>query len=497
MSIKIFMPALSPTMTEGNLAKWHVKEGDQVNPGDVIAEIETDKATMEVESIDEGIIGKILVAEGTEGVPVNEIIGILLEDGEDAAAADEASAAAKATPAAVAETEAVTEPAAVAEPAATVEDAPNPVPVVSGGDVKASPLARRIAEQAGVDLGAVQGSGAHGKVVRSDVEAAMSGGGATAQPGNVEILTSGALPQAVDANGNRFFASPLARRMAAQAGLDISAVQGSGPDGRIVKRDIDAAVARGVAKPVEPEASIGGSAAEAITPARGDTSEIVKLSTMRKVIAQRMAESKAQVPHFYLTMDCELDELLNIRKALNAAQEDVKISVNDFVIRACAMGLMEVPAANVAYEGEGLMRQFHTADISVAVAIPGGLITPIMRAAEQKGFKRISADMKDLATRARDGKLAPEEYQGGSFSVSNLGMFGVKQFDAVINPPQACILAVGAGEQRPVVKDGQIVPATVMSCTLSVDHRVVDGAIGAELLAAIKRYIETPALMLL
>jgi pyruvate dehydrogenase E2 component (dihydrolipoamide acetyltransferase) len=497
MSIKIFMPALSPTMTEGNLAKWHVKEGDQVNPGDVIAEIETDKATMEVESIDEGIIGKILVAEGTEGVPVNEIIGILLEDGEDAAAADEASAAAKATPAAVAETEAVTEPAAVAEPAATVEDAPNPVPVVSGGDVKASPLARRIAEQAGVDLGAVQGSGAHGKVVRSDVEAAMSGGGATAQPGNVEILTSGALPQAVDANGNRFFASPLARRMAAQAGLDISAVQGSGPDGRIVKRDIDAAVARGVAKPVEPEASIGGSAAEAITPARGDMSEIVKLSTMRKVIAQRMAESKAQVPHFYLTMDCELDELLNIRKALNAAQEDVKISVNDFVIRACAMGLMEVPAANVAYEGEGLMRQFHTADISVAVAIPGGLITPIMRAAEQKGFKRISADMKDLATRARDGKLAPEEYQGGSFSVSNLGMFGVKQFDAVINPPQACILAVGAGEQRPVVKDGQIVPATVMSCTLSVDHRVVDGAIGAELLAAIKRYIETPALMLL
>jgi len=495
MSIKIFMPALSPTMTEGNLAKWHVKEGDQVNPGDVIAEIETDKATMEVESIDEGIIGKILVAEGTEGVPVNEIIGILLEDGEDAsaadAAADEAPAAAKVTPAPAAET------AAVAEPAATVEETRNPAPAVSGGDVKASPLARRIAEQAGVDLGAVQGSGAHGKVVRSDVEAAMSGGGATAQPGNIEISTSGALPQAVDANGNRLFASPLARRMAAQAGVDISAVQGSGPDGRIVKRDIDAAVARGVAKPVEPEASTGGSAAEAIAPARGDTSEIVKLSTMRKVIAQRMLESKTQVPHFYLTMDCELDELLKVRKALNAAQEDVKISVNDFVIRACAMGLMEVPAANVAYEGEGLMRQFHTADISVAVAIPGGLITPIVRAAEQKGFKRISADMKDLATRARDGKLAPEEYQGGSFSVSNLGMFGVKQFDAVINPPQACILAVGAGEQRPVVKDGEIVPATVMSCTLSVDHRVVDGAIGAALLAAIKRYIENPALMLL
>jgi pyruvate dehydrogenase E2 component (dihydrolipoamide acetyltransferase) len=492
MSIKIFMPALSPTMTEGNLAKWHVKEGDQVNPGDVIAEIETDKATMEVESIDEGIIGKILVAEGTEGVPVNEIIGILLEDGEDAsaadAAADEAPAAAKAAPTPAAE--------AIAEPAAIVEETPAPAPLVSG-DVKASPLARRIADQAGVDLGTVQGSGAHGKVVRSDVEAAMSGGGSTAKSGAVEISASGALPPAVDAGGNRLFASPLARRMAAQAGVELSAVKGSGPDGRIVKRDIDDPVAKGVARVVEPEASTGGKAAEEIAPARGDTSEIVKLSTMRKVIAQRMLESKTQVPHFYLTMDCELDELLKIRKALNAAQEDVKISVNDFVIRACAMGLMEVPAANVAYEGEGVMRQFHTADISVAVAIPGGLITPIVRAAEQKGFKQISADMKDLATRARDGKLAPEEYQGGSFSVSNLGMFGVKQFDAVINPPQACILAVGAGEQRPVVKDGQIVPATVMSCTLSVDHRVVDGAIGAELLAAIKRYIENPALMLL
>lgn len=490
MSIKILMPALSPTMTEGNLAKWHVKEGDQVNPGDIIAEIETDKATMEVESIDEGVVGKILIAEGTEAVPVNEIIGILLEDGEDASAADAAPA-----PAAKA---AETAPEPAAEPAAdeTSQAAATAAPAL-GGDVKASPLARRIAEQAGVDLGAVQGSGAHGKVVRSDVEAAMSGGGAVAQAGAVDISATGALPSVVDAAGNRKFASPLARRMAAQAGVDLTAVQGSGPDGRIVKRDIDDAVAKGVAAVTEPEASTGGKAAEEIAPARGATSEIVKLSTMRKVIAQRMAESKAQVPHFYLTVDCEIDELLKVRKALNAAQEDVKISVNDFVIRACAMGLMEVPAANVAYEGEGVMRQFHTADISVAVAIPGGLITPIVKAAEQKGFKQISADMKDLATRARDGKLAPEEYQGGSFSVSNLGMFGVKQFDAVINPPQACILAVGAGEQRPVVKDGEIVPATVMSCTLSVDHRVVDGAIGAELLAAIKRYIETPALMLL
>jgi pyruvate dehydrogenase E2 component (dihydrolipoamide acetyltransferase) len=499
MSIKILMPALSPTMTEGNLAKWHVKEGDQVNPGDVIAEIETDKATMEVESIDEGIVGKILVAEGTEAVPVNQTIGILLEEGEDASAADSASEAPAANSPAAEAAEAAAPLAKDAPPAeAAPEATPAPSPAAAGADVKASPLAKRIAEQSGVDLGSVEGSGAHGKVVRADVEAAISGGGSPAAGGSVEISATGALPTAVDAGGNRIHASPLARRMAAQAGLDLSTVQGSGPDGRIVKRDVAGAVAKGVPAAAEAAADVApAEATAAAAPVAGDTSELVKLSTMRKVIAQRMAESKSQVPHFYLTVDCELDELLSVRKALNAAQEDVKISVNDFVIRACAMALMEVPAANVAYEGEGVMRQFHTADISVAVAIPGGLITPIVRAAEAKGFKQISADMKDLATRARDGKLAPEEYQGGSFSVSNLGMFGVKQFDAVINPPQACILAVGAGEQRPVVKDGQVVPATVMSCTLSVDHRVVDGAIGAELLAAIKRYIETPALMLL
>lgn len=494
MSIKILMPALSPTMTEGNLAKWHVKEGDQVNPGDVIAEIETDKATMEVESIDEGVVGKILVAEGTEAVPVNETIGILLEDGEDASAAESVPE----TPAAMppAEDSSAEAAPASAPPEPAPAPAATPVSASANDDVKASPLAKRIAEQSGVDIGSVEGSGAHGKVVRADVEAAISGGAKPAAGGSVEISATGALPAVLDASGKRIHASPLARRMAAQAALDLSTVKGSGPNGRIVKRDVDAAVAKGVPAPAEPAEDAAAPAAASVS-APGDASELVKLSTMRKVIAQRMVESKTQVPHFYLTVDCELDELLDVRKALNAAQEDVKISVNDFVIRACAMALMEVPAANVAYEGEGVMRQFHTADISVAVAIPGGLITPIVRGAETKGFKRISADMKDLATRARDGKLAPEEYQGGSFSVSNLGMFGVKQFDAVINPPQACILAVGAGEQRPVVKDGQIVPATVMSCTLSVDHRVVDGAIGAELLAAIKRYIETPALMLL
>lgn len=467
MTIKILMPALSPTMTEGNLAKWHVKEGDEVNPGDVIAEIETDKATMEVESIDEGIVGKILVPEGTEAVQVNATIGVLLEDGEDASAIGEESASA-------------TEALAISRPP-------------GNADVKASPLAKRIAEQTGVDLSSVAGSGAHGKVVKADVEAAMSVG-AERSCGQVDVVTDGPLQEVLDADGNRIFASPLARRIAAQAGVSLASVSGSGPDGRIVKSDLETAI---VSAPVKSAVAENLPYATPVSVPAGGASEIVKLSTMREVIAQRMIESKTQVPHFYLTMDCELDELLKIRKSLNEAQEDAKISVNDFVIRACAMALMDVPAANVAFESEKEMRQFHTADISVAVAVPGGLITPIVRAAEQKGFKQISTEMKDLATRARDGKLLPKEYQGGSFSVSNLGMFGVRQFDAVINPPQACILAVGAGEQRPVVKNGEIMPAMMMSTTLSVDHRVVDGAIGAELLAAIKRYVENPALMLL
>ena len=474
MTIKILMPALSPTMTEGNLAKWHVKEGDEVNPGDVIAEIETDKATMEVEAVDEGIVGRILVPEGSEAVAVNKTIGLLLEEDEDNAALDGAD---------------TSDPAPVPEAAAEMSA---PAAPVAASDAKASPLARRIADQTGVNLSAVEGSGAHGKIVRVDVEAA-AGDGKPASAETADISVFGALPEVYDADGNRLFASPLARRMAGQAGIDLSGVMGSGPNGRVVKADIEAAIAAGAVAAMAPTDQ--SAPAPAAAPLK--SSEIVKLSTMRKVIASRMIDSKTQVPHFYLTMDCELDELLKVRKSLNDAQEDVKISVNDFVIRACAMALVGIPAANVAYESDDEMRQFHTADISVAVAIPGGLITPIVKSAEQKGFRQISAEMKDLATRARDGKLMPEEYQGGSFSVSNLGMFGVKQFDAVINPPQACILAVGAGEQRPVVKNGEIVPATVMSATLSVDHRVVDGAIGAELLAAIKRYVENPALMLL
>ena len=411
MPINILMPALSPTMTEGNLAKWLKNEGDTVEAGDVIAEIETDKATMEVEAVDEGVLGKIVVPEGSEGVAVNAVIGVLIAEGEDAAA---------------------------------IADTPAPAPAE-----KPVPA----------------------------VETAAQGAAET--------------PPARSAPEERIAASPLARRMAAQAGLDLAVISGSGTGGRIVKADIDAVLAAGSAAP-EP---IRAPTRAAVMP-EAAPSETVKLSTMRRVIAERMTESKTTVPHFYLSVDCEVDELLTVRREINKRIEPAKISVNDIVIRACALALREVPAANVSWAGEGAMTQHRAADISVAVAIPGGLITPIVRNADAKGLVEIASEMKELAARAREGKLMPEEYQGGSFSISNLGMFGVKSFDAVINPPQACILAVGAAEARPVVRDGAIVPATVMTCTLSVDHRVVDGAIGAELLRAIKRNIEYPPAML-
>ena len=412
MPINILMPALSPTMTEGNLAKWLKNEGDTVEAGDVIAEIETDKATMEVEAVDEGVLGKIVVPEGSEGVAVNAVIGVLIAEGEDAAA---------------------------------IADTPAPAPAE-----KPVPA----------------------------VETAAQGAAET--------------PPARSAPEERIAASPLARRMASQAGLDLAAISGSGTGGRIVKADIDAVLAAGSAAP-EPVRTPTRAAA---VPGGAAQSETVKLSTMRRVIAERMTESKTTVPHFYLSVDCEVDELLTVRREINKRIEPAKISVNDIVIRACALALREVPAANVSWAGEGSMTQHRAADISVAVAIPGGLVTPIVRNADAKGLVEIASEMKELAVRAREGKLMPEEYQGGSFSISNLGMFGVKSFDAVINPPQACILAVGAAEARPVVRDGAIVAATVMSCTLSVDHRVVDGAIGAELLRAIKRNIEYPPAML-
>ena len=417
MPINILMPALSPTMTEGNLAKWLKSEGDAVEAGEIIAEIETDKATMEVEAVDEGVLGKIVVPEGSEGVAVNAVIGVLLSEGEDAGAIGDVPA-----------------------PAAKLEPGAEPAP-------EAPPIAESVAERA----------------------------------------------PAGPAPGERVAASPLARRMAAQAGLDLSAIQGSGPKGRIVKADIEAVLAGGAAAPAAAPTDVPPSAPVAAPSAEDRT---VRLSTMRRVIADRMTESKATVPHFYLTVDCEVDELLKVRREINERIEGARVSVNDIVIRACALALREVPAANVSWAGEGTMTQHGSVDISVAVAVPGGLVTPIVRNADAKGLVGIAAEMKELAARAREGKLLPDEYQGGSFSISNLGMYGVKSFDAVINPPQACILAVGAAEPRPVVRDGEIVPATVMSCTLSVDHRVVDGAIGAELLSAIKRNIEYPPAML-
>ena len=430
MTIQILMPALSPTMTEGKLAAWHKQEGDAIAPGDVIAEIETDKATMEVEAIDEGVMGKILIAAGTENVAVNTPIAIMLEEGESAGDIDAGQAAAPApAPASAAASAVVSAPAA----------APAPVP--------AAPTA----------------------------------------------------PAAATSSGNRVFASPLARRMAEQAGVDLGAVSGSGPNGRIVKADVEAAIAGGARAP-----AVAPAPAASAFPASAPSADVPGMpsydatanTTMRKVIARRLTESKQFAPHFYMTVDCEIDSLLATRKKLNEKLTDGKVSVNDLVIKAAAIALKQVPAANASWT-ETETRVYHSVDISVAVAIEGGLITPVIRGAQNKGLAEIASEMKDLATRARDGRLMPEEYQGGTFSISNLGMFGIKEFAAVINPPQGAILAVGAGEQRPVVKDGALAIATVMSCTLSVDHRVVDGAIGAQFMAAFKKLIEDPLTMLL
>lgn len=441
MPVKVLMPALSPTMTEGTLAKWHVKEGDTVESGDVIAEIETDKATMEVEAVDEGKIGKILVAEGSEGVPVNEVIALLLEEDEDESALDGADTSAADTSAAGSKE--------TKEPAPAKEDAP----AAASAPANASPA-----------------------------------------------------PAAPVSGGERVKASPLARRIASNEGVDLAAVTGSGPRGRVVKRDVEAAMSSKPAeKKSDAEAAPSAPAASAAPAASGWNPDLTGLpeyeevpnSGMRKTIARRLTESKQQVPHFYLTVDCELDNLLATRKQLNEkAGDGVKISVNDFVIRAVSLALKKVPAANAIWTDKATL-MCKKQDISVAVAIEGGLITPVVRDAGSKGLAEISGEMKALAGKARDGKLKPEDYQGGTFSVSNLGMFGIKEFSAIINPPQGCILAVGAGEQRPVVKDGALAIATVMSCTLSVDHRAVDGAVGAEFMAEFKKLIEDPLSMLL
>jgi len=445
MPIEILMPALSPTMEKGNLAKWLVKEGDSVSSGDVIAEIETDKATMEVEAVDEGTIGKIIVAEGTADVPVNQPIAVLLEEGEDESAIGTAPAP-KLAPA-QAEPPAAAAPAAPAPQAPAPQTKPAPAPASDGARVFSSPLARRIATQADLDLGNIHGSGPHGRIIKRDVEAAIAGGTAKAAPA----------PAAPSATATPVAAPAPAKPMSDDAVLQLF---------------------------------------------EDDSYETVPHDSMRKVIAKRLTESKSTIPHFYLSVDCALDALLALRTQLNdAAPSDAdgkpayKISVNDMVIKALALALRDVPDANATWTEAAMLKHKH-ADVGVAVAIPGGLITPVVRRADEKTLSVISNEMKDFAKRARERKLLPEEYQGGATAISNLGMFGIKNFSAVINPPHATILAVGAGEQRPVIQDGAVQIATVMSVTLSTDHRAVDGALGAELLGAFKRYIEKPMGML-
>ena len=444
MPINITMPALSPTMEEGNLAKWLVKEGDTVKSGDVIAEIETDKATMEVEAVDEGVVAKIVVPAGTEAVKVNALIAILAEEGEDVAAAAAAGGGssapkAEAAPAPKAEAAAVSAEAATPAPAAA-----SAAPAVSSGErIIASPLARRLAREAGLDLKAVSGSGPKGRVVKSDVEKAVSTGGAKAAPAAAAAAGSAAAPV-------------------------------------LAKGASEEAVLKNFAE---------------------GSYELVPHDGMRKTIAKRLQESKQTIPHFYVSVDCELDALMALRAQLNAAAPEkdgkpaYKLSVNDMVIKALSLALRDVPDANVSWTDTNMVKHKH-ADVGVAVSIPGGLITPIIRKAEEKSLSTISNEMKDLGKRAKDRKLKPEEYQGGTTAVSNMGMMGVKSFSAVVNPPHATILAVGAGEERVVVKKGEMKVATVMTVTLSTDHRCVDGALGAELLGAFKRYIENPMGML-
>lgn len=429
MPTQILMPALSPTMEEGTLAKWLVKEGDTVSSGDLLAEIETDKATMEFEAVDEGTVGKILVAEGTEGVAVNTPIAVLLEEGESADDIGEATAAPAAAPKEEAKPEAAPAPAAAPAASAPKSD--------SGDRIFASPLARRIAADKGLDLSQVKGTGPHGRIVKADVESAKPG----AQP----------------------------------------------------------AAAAAPAKTPAAAAPAAGPSADAVAKMYADREyEEISLDGMRKTIAARLTEAKQSIPHFYLRRDIQLDALLKFRSQLNKGLEarGVKLSVNDFIIKACAIALQQVPTANAVWAGDRVF-QLKPSDVAVAVAIEGGLFTPVLRDADVKTLSALSTEMKDLAGRARDRKLAPHEYQGGSFAVSNLGMFGIDNFDAVINPPHAAILAVGAGVKKPVVKDdGELGVATVMSVTLSVDHRVIDGALGAELLTAIKDNLENPIGML-
>jgi pyruvate dehydrogenase E2 component (dihydrolipoamide acetyltransferase) len=452
MPTNILMPALSPTMEKGNLARWLKKEGDKIKSGDVIAEIETDKATMEYEAVDDGTLAKIVVPEGTQDVAVNSVIAVLAGEGEDVkAAAGAARSAPQAAPKAPQQADAKA-PAVAPKPAAE-----KPAPVVAQSAPRASPTPA---------------------------------------------------PAQLSRGENRIFSSPLARRLAKEANIDLNRVQGSGPHGRVIARDIDQAKSgKGLRAPAGAPAG-----AAAIAPAMSDAQirslyeegsyELVPHDGMRRTIAQRLTASVQTIPHFYETMDCDIGRLMSAREEINAAapknkdgKPAYKLSVNDFVIKALALALQRIPDANVSWTEAGMLKHKHS-DIGVAVALPGGLITPIVRNAESKSLSTISNEMRDLAVRARERKLKPHEYQGGTSSVSNLGMYGIKDFTAVINPPQSTILAVGAGEERAVVRNGKIEAATVMSVTLSCDHRAVDGALGAELIGAFKMLIENPVMML-
>ncbi|MEL6790237.1 MAG: pyruvate dehydrogenase complex dihydrolipoamide acetyltransferase [Pseudomonadota bacterium] len=445
MPTPILMPALSPTMEEGTLAKWTVKEGDTVNSGDVIAEIETDKATMEVEAVDDGVVGKILIDAGTDNVKVNAPIAILLDDGESADDIDDAAINA---------------------------DAPASKPAI-----EQAPPAK---------------NGANGSAAPAPAPSPTSANSASPGP-------------AVAANAARVYASPLAKRIAKNEGLALSLVKGTGPHGRVVKRDVEQALKDGTGKAAPAAAYVPAPASVDARLYPADSYDAVKVDGMRKVIAQRLTQSfNNEVPHFPLNIDVELDNLLAARARINALSPNpekdpenaFKVSVNDFILKASALALKKVPQANASYTDEAILLHKH-ADIGVAVAIDGGLITPIVWKAEEKGLRQISAEVRDMAARAKTRKLKPEEYQGGTFSVSNLGMFGIKSFASIVNQPHGAIMSVGAGEERVVVKNGEMVIATMMTVTLTCDHRVVDGAVGAQFLAAFKGFIEEPAAMLL
>jgi pyruvate dehydrogenase E2 component (dihydrolipoamide acetyltransferase) len=456
MPINILMPALSPTMEKGNLAKWLKKEGDKVKTGDILAEIETDKATMEYEAVDDGTLAKILVPEGSADIAVNQPIAILAAEGEDVKAAA-GGAPAKSAPAS---------PVATAAPAASPTAAPAASPAAAPSAAKAP----AVAPAASPSLAPTPAANGHGRI----------------------------------------FASPLARRLAKAAGVDIGRIPGTGPHGRIIARDVEAAKSGGAALRAPAPAAGAGTAAPLPTPSddkiralfEPGSYEVVPHDNMRKIIAQRLVMAKQTIPHFYLTVTCTIDRLVAAREEINASapkgadgKPDWKLSVNDFVIKALALALKKIPDANVTWTETGMLRHKH-ADIGVAVAIPGGLITPVIRKAETKSLTVISKEMKDYAARARARRLKPEEYQGGSTAISNLGMYGIEEFAAVINPPHATILAVGTGEQRAVVRDGKLAIATQMKVTLSSDHRAVDGALGAELMGAFRTYIESPVAML-